>query len=94
MLQVILWVLVAVSSTGVIYQNYHSRNLFAKIQQLELELEKCEIESGMLQLERTTLAGYGRIENAARAKIGLIQPGREAIVYLNAASSKDTNHNE
>lgn len=82
MVPVMLVLLVALSAAGVIHLNDHCRDLFMEIQQLEMDLENREIESGQLQLERTTLAGYGRIESAARSKIGLVRPGRESIVYL------------
>ncbi len=87
MVPVLLILLVAGSAAAVIYQNDHCRDLFMEIQQLEMELENREIESGQLQLERTTLAGYYRIESAARSKIGLVRPGRESIVYLKAPSA-------
>jgi cell division protein FtsL len=88
MVPVILVLLVFGSAVGVVYQNHYCRNLFMEIQRLEMELENSEIESGQLQLERTTLAGYGRIESTARSKIGLVRPGRESIVYLKTSSAK------
>lgn len=78
----VLIALVLGSAVGVIYQNNYFRELFMEIQQLEMELDRNEVEMGQLQLEKTTLAGYGRIERAARSEIGLVRPGREAIVYL------------
>jgi cell division protein FtsL len=84
MVPVLLIFLVAGSAAAVIYENDHCRDLFMEIQRLEMDLESREIESGQLQLERTTLAGYGRIESSARAKIGLVRPGHESIVYLKA----------
>jgi cell division protein FtsL len=90
MAPVILVLLVIASAVSVVYQNHYCRDLFMEIQRLEMELENNEIESGQLRLEKTTLAGYGRIESAARAKIGLVQPGREAIVYLKSSTAKDT----
>ncbi|MGH8547564.1 MAG: cell division protein FtsL [Methylococcales bacterium] len=86
----ILVLLVIASSVSVVYQNHYCRDLFMEIQRLEMDLENSEIESGQLRLEKTTLAGYGRIESAARTKIGLVQPGPEAIVYLKSPLPKDT----
>ncbi|MGH8556822.1 MAG: cell division protein FtsL [Methylococcales bacterium] len=89
MVPVILFLLVIGASLGVVYQNNYCRDLFFEIQRLELELENNEIESGQLLLEKTTLAEYGRIEGAAKSKIGLVQPGRESIVYLKTPAVKD-----
>ncbi|MCI0654840.1 MAG: cell division protein FtsL [Methylococcaceae bacterium] len=84
-----LILLVIASAVSVVYQNYDCRDLFMEIQRLEMELENSEIESGQLLLEKTTLAGYGRIETTARRKIGLVQPGRESVVYLKTPSVND-----
>lgn len=82
MIPVVLVLLVVGSALGVIYQNNVCRDVFLEIQRLEMELEHTAIESGQLLLERTTLAGYAKIERDARLKIGLVQPGHESIVYL------------
>lgn len=87
MIPLILVLLVIGSAIGVVYQNYYCRDLFMEIQALERQLENAEIETGQLQLEKTTLAGYSRIERDAREKIGLVRPGHDAIVYLKAPSS-------
>ncbi|MCI0653328.1 MAG: cell division protein FtsL [Methylococcaceae bacterium] len=89
MAPVILFLLLIGSAWGVVYQNNYCRDLFLEIQRLEMELENHEIESGQLLLEKTTLAGYSRIERAAKSKIGLVQPGRESIVYLKTPAIKD-----
>lgn len=94
MVPVILFLLVIGSAGGVVYQNYYCRDLFMELQRLETELENSEIESGQLLLEKTTLAGYGRIESTARSKIGLIQPGRESVVYLKTPPVKDADDDD
>ncbi|MGR9107454.1 MAG: cell division protein FtsL [Gammaproteobacteria bacterium] len=88
MFRVILVFAVIASALGVVYQNHRCRDLFMEIQRLETELDNSEIESGQLQLERTTQAGYGRVESAATSKIGLVRPGRDAIVYLKNSSAE------
>ena len=82
MVKIILVLLIIGSAVGVVYQNNYSRDLFMEIQQLEMELDQNEVETGQLQLEKTTLAGYGRIERTARSEIGLVRPDRGSIVYI------------
>ena len=94
MVRVILVSLVIGSAVGVVYQNHYCRDLFMEIQTLEMKLEDCEIESGQLQLEKTTLAGYGRVERDAGSKIGLIRPGRDSIVYIKSPSIKESEPDE
>jgi cell division protein FtsL len=79
--------LVTGSAAGVVYQNYYFRDLFMEIRRLETALDIGEVESGQLQLEKMTLAGYGRIESTARAQMGLIMPPWESIVYLKPSGS-------
>ncbi|MEE2765987.1 MAG: cell division protein FtsL [Pseudomonadota bacterium] len=81
--------LVTGSAASVVYQNYYFRDLFMEIRLLEAALDNGEVESGQLQLEKMTLAGYGRIENTARAQMGLIRPPRESIVYLKPSRSME-----
>ena len=94
MAPVILVLLVIGSAVGVVLENYYCRDLFMEIQSLEMKLEDCEIESGQLQLEKTTLAGYGRVERAASAKIGLIRPPRDSIVYIKTSPVKGSDLDE
>ncbi|MGH8474996.1 MAG: cell division protein FtsL [Methylococcales bacterium] len=82
MVPFILVLLLIGSCLGVVYQNNYCRDLFLEMQRLETQLENQKVESGQLLLEKTTLSGFNRIEQAAKSKIGLVQPGRESIVYL------------
>jgi cell division protein FtsL len=79
-----LLVAIAVASAlGVVYTKYRSRMLFAEVQRLEQSLEAYEEEWGQLQLEQNTYAEHSRIEKMARARLGMVLPARESIIYLN-----------
>jgi len=81
----LLFVMVIVSALGVVYQKHYSRQLFTKMQQLDKQLDDYEAEWGKLQLEQTTLAGYGRVEIMARKSLGLVLPGKDSVVYVTQA---------
>ena len=81
----LLFLVVIVSALGVVYQKHYSRQLFTEMQQLDKQLDDYEVEWGKLQLEQTTLAGYGRVEFKARQSLGLVLPGKESVVYVTQA---------
>ncbi len=81
----LLFVVVIVSALFVVYQKHYSRQLFTEMQQLDKQLDDYEVEWGKLQLEQTTLAGYGRVEFKARKNLGLVLPGKESVVYVTQA---------
>ncbi len=77
-----LLIVVIGSALVVVYQKHDSRQLFTEMRQLEKQLDDYAVEWGKLQLEQTTLAGYGRIEIKARKNLGLVLPGKESVVYV------------
>jgi len=41
-----------------------------------------DVEWGQLQLEQSTLTTQGRVENAARSRLGMISPAPDQMVIL------------
>ena len=70
----VLWVAVLGSSLGVIYAKHEARNRFNELQQLTRERDDLDIEWGQLQIEQSTLARHGRVEQAARDQLRMTIP--------------------
>lgn len=69
-----LWALVLVSSLGVIYSKQESRNSFSELQKLTKERDDLTIAWGQLQLEQSTWATHGRVEQIARDDLRMVIP--------------------
>jgi cell division protein FtsL len=68
------WVAVLASSLGVIYAKQEARNRFNDLQKLTKARDDLDIEWGQLQLEQSTWATHGRVEQVARDDLHLIIP--------------------
>lgn len=79
---IVLALLVLVSALGAVYAKHQTRKLFIELQGLQKARDDMDIEWGQLQLEQSTLATHGRIEDVANAKLGMEIPEPNAIVVL------------
>ena len=70
----VLWVAVLVSALGVVYGKQEARNRFNELQKLTDRRDDLDIEWGQLQLEQSTWATHGRVEQVARDGIGMTTP--------------------
>lgn len=64
---------------GVIYSKNLSRALFKNSRALHDSIDQAQIEWGRLQLEESTLARFGRIEELAAGKLGMRMPAHDEI---------------
>jgi cell division protein FtsL len=71
---VALWFAVLGTSLGVIYAKHEARNRFYELQQLIRVRDDLDIEWGQLQIEQSTLARHGRVEQAARDQLRMTIP--------------------
>ncbi|MSP27217.1 MAG: cell division protein FtsL [Methylococcales bacterium] len=78
----LLSVVLLMTALAVIYSKYNSRLIFIDIQKQERELDQCEVAWGQTQLELTTFAEQNRVEKVARAKLKLVLPLHEKIIYI------------
>jgi cell division protein FtsL len=78
----ILLGMVIASSVGVVYAKHQGRKLFIELQSLGKERDNMEIEWGQLRLEQGMLTTQGRVEKAARDKLGMenLSAGNMVIV--------------
>lgn len=73
-LLVTLWGLVVLSALGVVISKHESRKQFLALQTLEAERDQLAIEWGRLQLEQSSWATHGRVEQLARNKLKMKIP--------------------
>lgn len=74
-----------VSALAVVRARHGNRTEFVELQQLEARRDALEVEWGQLQLEQSAWATHGRIEQVARAELGMrIARGDDVVVLRNA----------
>ena len=64
------------------YAKHQSRKLFIDLQALEAERDEMNVEWGQLQLEQSTHTTHGKVENAARERLGMRIPDPKQVVIL------------
>ena len=67
------------TAAGVVYSKNLSRALFKNTRALHESIDQAKIEWGRLQLEESTLARFGRIEELATDKLGMRMPAHNEI---------------
>jgi len=78
----VLLLLVLVSAIGAVYAKHQTRKLFVELQGLQKARDDMDIEWGQLQLEQSTWATHGRIEDTANAKLGMVIPEPSEVMVL------------
>jgi cell division protein FtsL len=81
-LTITLWILIVISSFGVIKSSYDSRVLFIEWQELLEKSQAYEVEWGQLLIEKSTLASYANLENMAKEELKMVFPTRKQIVVV------------
>ena len=64
------------------YAKHQSRKLFIELQSLEAQRDEMNVEWGQLQLEQSTHATHGKVEDAARNRLGMHIPGPQQVKIL------------
>ena len=70
------------SAIGVVYARHEHRQSFVALSRLEKQRDELNIEFGRLQLEQATWAESNRVDQVARARLGMVFPRTEDIVVL------------
>ncbi len=73
---------VIASSISVVYAKHQGRKLFIELQSLGNERDNMDIEWGQLQLEQSTLTTQGKVENAARERLGMVNLSHANTVII------------
>jgi len=73
---------VMATALGVVYAKFESRKLFVELQSLHQERDAMNVEWGQLQLEQSTWATHGRIEQVARKELDMRMPAPQDVVIV------------
>jgi cell division protein FtsL len=82
---VIIAVLIPVvlsSALGVVYSKHQSRKLFVQLNELQQQRDGMNVEWGQLQLELSTWATNGRIEQVARQRLRMTNVDFNQVVIV------------
>ncbi|MGW8310225.1 MAG: cell division protein FtsL [Thiogranum sp.] len=76
--------LLAVVATAVsaAYAKHQSRKLFIELQELEERRDAMDVEWGQLQLEQSTYTTHGKVEVAARERLGMRTPEAQQVTIV------------
>ena len=78
-----LLLLVITSSLGVALSAHETRQMYARLQEIELERDNLESEYEKLLLEQSAWADYARIDQVSRAELGMRAPVLNKMVIVN-----------
>jgi len=73
---------VIASSISVVYAKHQGRKLFIELQALGDKRDNMDIEWGQLQLEQSTLTTQGKVESAARKRLGMVNLSHANTVII------------
>ncbi len=68
-----------VTALGVVYNKHNSRMLFKKTRVLSSAIDRANVDWGRLQIEESTLARFGRIEELATKDLKMRLPEHTEI---------------
>jgi cell division protein FtsL len=78
----VLAVLVTASAVWIVGAEHRSRQLFIKVEELNREQDRLQIDWGRLQIEQSTWATHPRIETLARERLKLTVPADDQLVVV------------
>ena len=78
----VLLVVIVVTSLAVVYSRHQERKLFIELQALGYEKDDMDVEYGQLQLEQSTLTTHGKVEHAARTRLGMMSPAPQQVQII------------
>ncbi|MGB5344806.1 MAG: cell division protein FtsL [Woeseia sp.] len=71
-----------ISALAIVYTKHESRRLFVELETLTTERDELNIEWGQLQIEQSTWATHGRIEQVATDELSLLRPKATEIYVI------------
>lgn len=78
----VLLLAVVVTAISDAYAKHQSRKLFIELQALEQQRDGMNVEWGQLQLEQSTYTTHGKVEGAARERLGMHIPATQQVTII------------
>ncbi len=82
LLTMVFVVVCTVSALALVYTKHESRKLFVELEGLTTERDELNIEWGQLQIEQSTWATHGRIEQVASDELSLVRPEATEVFVI------------
>jgi cell division protein FtsL len=82
LIMAVLILVVLSSALAVIYAKHQSRKLFVQLNELQQQRDAMNVEWGQLQLELSTWATNGRIEQVARQRLRMTNVDFDQVVIV------------
>ena len=92
-LNILLALILITSALGVVTSQHKARSLFAALENEYETARQLDVKWGQLQLEQSTLAMHGRIEQIARIKLNMKVPSESRVHIVTAAPPVDAGEN-
>lgn len=70
------------SAVGVVYFKYLSRQSYSEISSSQQEIDRLGVEWNQLQIEEGTFSEHGRVEQAAKDRLGMSLPDMKDTVMI------------
>jgi cell division protein FtsL len=78
----VLLLAVVASGIAVVWARHQDRAAFVELSNLQNQRDALNVEFGRLELEQATWASPSRIENVARAQLGMISPPPASVEMI------------
>jgi cell division protein FtsL len=78
----VLLLAVVATAVSAAYAKHQSRKLFIELQELEERRDAMDVEWGQLQLEQSTYTTHGKVETAARERLGMQTPAAQQVTIV------------
>ena len=88
-LNIVLVLILIVSALSVVTSQHKARSLFVALENEQEMARQLEVKWGQLQLEQSTLAMHGRIEQIARIKLDMKVPTASRVQIVTSKHPVD-----
>lgn len=92
-LNILLALILITSALGVVTSQHKARSLFAALENEHEIARQLDVKWGQLQLEQSTLAMHGRIEQIARIKLNMKAPSVSRVQIVTPGHPVDAGGN-
>lgn len=75
----LLWLGTLASAAGVVYCKHRARDLFVKLEALNSDRDRLEMEWGQLQLEQSAWSTHAFVERVANARLKMSIPAPASV---------------
>lgn len=87
-INLVLFLVLVACALGVVTSQHKARKLFVELEKEQQIAKQLEVEWGQLQLEQSTWATRGRIENIAASRLSMRLPPASRVQLIGAVPAQ------